>query len=167
MSPPERLAGVTPQAYSKGPTLGKAGYEIPPFEASCSSLLGTMSREADLDPPRRDLRVFLLAHEVDHGRADVGVSCELPHLVHRGAVPDRVVDDGLPQRVNTDAPASQPFGVDTGRLAVFLDQPPGGLAVEVPPDQTSPIRRHRPKEATFLVVMDAGPLHVGKDGTGR
>ncbi len=46
-------------------------------------------READLDAPGRHRGVFLLADEVDLGRADVGVAGELPHLVHRRPVADR------------------------------------------------------------------------------
>ena len=53
------------------------------------------SRDANVDAPRRHLGVFLLTHEVDLGRADVGVAGELPHLVHRGPVPDGVVDRRL------------------------------------------------------------------------
>jgi hypothetical protein len=51
-------------------------------------------------------------------------------------------------------------------VAVFLDQPPGGLAVEVPADQAGRVRRHRPEERSFLVVLDAGPSHVGQDRPG-
>ena len=43
--------------------------------------LALASRDADLDAPCRHLGVFLLADEVDLGRADVGVAGELPHLV--------------------------------------------------------------------------------------
>jgi hypothetical protein len=37
-----------------------------------------------------------------------------------------------------------------GGAAVFLDQPPGGLAVEVAPDQPGRARCHRPEERAFL-----------------
>ena len=50
------------------------------------------SCEADLDPPRCDLGVLLLAHEVDLGRPDVGMTGELPHFVHGGPVTDGIVD---------------------------------------------------------------------------
>ena len=43
----------------------------------------------------------------------------------------------LRKLVDADAAAAQPRRVDPGGLAVFLDQPPGGLAVEVPPDQAA------------------------------
>src|SRR5208282_3083211 len=52
-------------------------------------------READLDAPRRHVRVFFLADKVEFGRPDVGVAGELPHLVHRRPVADRVVDRRL------------------------------------------------------------------------
>ena len=58
------------------------------------------------------------------------------------------------------------FGVDPGRLAVFLDQPPGGLAVQVPADQPHRVRRHRSEERSLPVLPDAGPLHVGQDRPG-
>ena len=35
------------------------------------------SRDANVDSPRRHLGVFLLAHEVDLGRPDIGVPGEL------------------------------------------------------------------------------------------
>src|SRR5512135_982195 len=59
------------------------------------SSLVLASRQADMDAPRRHLGVLLLTHEVDLGRADIGVPGELAHLVHRGPVADRVVDGGL------------------------------------------------------------------------
>jgi len=79
-------------------------------------------READLDAPRRHLGVFFFADEVELGYPDVSVAGELPHLVHRRPVADRVVDRRLAQRVNTDAAAAQPRRVDPGRLAIVLDQ---------------------------------------------
>ncbi len=39
-----------------------------PFRATDS--LAFASREANVDPPRRDLGIFLLAHEVEFGGAD-------------------------------------------------------------------------------------------------
>ena len=36
----------------------------------------------------------------DLGRPDIGVPGKLAHLVHRGAVSDRVVDGGLPERMD-------------------------------------------------------------------
>jgi hypothetical protein len=90
-------------------------------------------RDADVDAPRRHLGVFLLAHEVELGRAVLGVSGELAHLVEQGPVADGVVDGGLPERMDADAAAAQPIGVDARGAAVLLDQPPGGLAVRCRP----------------------------------
>jgi hypothetical protein len=86
-----------------------------------------------VDPPRRHFGVLLLAHEVELGRPDIRVPGKLTHLVQRGAVADGVVDGGLAERVDANAPASQPVGVDARGSAVLLDQPPGGLPVQVPP----------------------------------
>ena len=72
----------------------------------------------------------------------------------------------LRKRVDADAAAAQPDGVDAGGLAVFLDQPPGGLAVEVPADQARRVRRHRPEEGAFPVLPDAGSLDIGQDRPG-
>jgi hypothetical protein len=71
-----------------------------PFRATDSLVLA--SRQSDLDAPRRHLGVFLLAHEVDLGCPDIRVPGELAHLVHRRSIPDRVVDRGLAQRVDSD-----------------------------------------------------------------
>ena len=89
--------------------------------------LARASRDANVDPPRRHLGVFLLAHEVELGGPDIGVAGELAHLVQRGAVADGVVNRRLAERVNADAPAAQPVGIDARGPAVLLDQPPGGL----------------------------------------
>ena len=124
-------------------------------------------READLDPPRRDLRVLLFSHKVDLGRPDISMSGELPHLVHGRPVPDGIVDRRLPERMDADPSPSQPCGVDAGRLAVFLDQPPGGLAVQVPPHQPGPVRAHGPKQRPLLVLTDPCSGHVGQDRPGR
>ena len=43
----------------------------------------------------------------------------------------------LRKRVDADAAAAQPVGVDPGRPAVLLHQPPGGLAVQVPPHEAA------------------------------
>jgi hypothetical protein len=43
--------------------------------------LDLASRDADLDPPRRNFRVFLFAHEIDLSCSDISMSSELPHLV--------------------------------------------------------------------------------------
>src|SRR5271165_6652020 len=91
--------------------------------------LARASRDANVDAPRRYLGVFLLAHEVELGRPDIGVPGELAHLVHGRPVPDGVVDRRLAQRVDADTTGSQPRGIDAGGLAVFLDQPPWGFAV--------------------------------------
>src|SRR4051794_36318541 len=90
------------------------------------------SGQADLDPPGRDLSVFFLTDEIQLRRADVAVPGELPHLVHGCPVADRVVDRRLAERVDADAPTAQPVRVDAGGAAVLLDEPPGGLAVQVP-----------------------------------
>ena len=84
-----------------------------------------------------------------------------------GAVADGVVDRGLAQLVDADAAAAQPRRVDAGGLAVFLDQPPGRLAVEVPAHQASAVGRQGPEERAFPVVLDAGRADVGQDGSGR
>src|SRR4051812_29486480 len=65
--------------------------------------------------------------------------------------------------MDTDATAAQPRRVDAGGLAVFLDQPPGGLAVEVAslPDQAA--GRERAEEWTLPVIPDAGGGDVGQD----
>jgi hypothetical protein len=70
------------------------------------------SRDANVDAPRRHLGVFLLAHELELSRPDIGVPGELAHLVQRGAVADGVVDGGLAERMDADAPAAQPVGVE-------------------------------------------------------
>lgn len=57
--------------------------------------LALASGQPDLDLACRDLGVFFLTDEVDLGGADVGVSGELPHFVHGGAVADGVVDGRL------------------------------------------------------------------------
>src|SRR5271157_6225708 len=88
--------------------------------------------QADLDAAGGDLGVFFLADEVNLGGADVGVPREFPHLVHGRPVADRVVDGRFAQGVDADAASSEPRWVDASRLAVFLDQPPGRLAVQVP-----------------------------------
>src|SRR5271165_6100033 len=49
-----------------------------------TGLLALAFRDANVDAPRRHLGVFLLAHEIDLGGADIGVPREFPHLVHRG-----------------------------------------------------------------------------------
>ena len=72
---------------------------------SAAGSLALASRDANVDAPRRHLGVFLLAHEIDLGGADIGVPGELPHLVHRGPIPDGVVDRRLAQRMDADAPA--------------------------------------------------------------
>ena len=92
----------------------------------------------DLNPPRRHLGVFLLADEVELGRADVAVAGELPHLVHGGAVADGIVASRLAQRMDADAASPEAGGVDAGG-AVFLDQPPRRLAVEVLASQPEPV----------------------------
>src|SRR5512135_1896998 len=94
--------------------------------------LALASRQANMDPPRRHLGVLLLPHEVDLGRADIGMPGELAHLVQRGSVADRVVDGGLAQRMDADARSP----------AVLLHEPPGGLAVEVPPLEPAAVGPH-------------------------
>ena len=53
------------------------------------------SHKTNLDFPCRHLGVFLLADEINLGRADVGMAGELAHLVHGGPVADGVVDGRL------------------------------------------------------------------------
>ena len=64
-------------------------------KGSATDSLTLSSRDTDLDSPRRDLGVFLLAHEVELGRPDIGVPGELAYLVHCGPVSDGVVDRRL------------------------------------------------------------------------
>ena len=80
--------------------------------------LARASRDANVDPPRRHLGVLLLAHEVELGRPDIRVPGELAHLVQRRPVADGVVDGGLAERMDADAPAAQPVGVDARGAAV-------------------------------------------------
>jgi len=63
--------------------------------------------------------------------------------------------------VDADAAAAQARWVDPGRLALFLDHPPGGLAVQVPPLEAATVWPHGPKERAFPVVPDTGLRHVG------
>ena len=72
----------------------------------------------------------------------------------------------LRKLVDADAAAAQACRVDAGGLAVFLDQPPGHLAVEVPPLQHEAAGRQRAEEGPFAVVADAGACHVGQDRPG-
>src|SRR5512135_821445 len=58
--------------------------------------LARASRDADVDAPRRHLGVFLVAHEVELGRPDIGVPGELAHLGLAG---------GLPGEWSSDAPS--------------------------------------------------------------
>ena len=90
--------------------------------------LARASRDANVDPPRRHFRVFLFPHEIDLGCADVGMSRELPHLVHGRPIPDRVVNGGFSQRVDSNAPASQPLRINlTGITLPFISY--GGSSV--------------------------------------
>ena len=52
---------------------------------------------------------------------------------------------------------------DPGCLAVFLDQTPGRLAVEVPTFQAGAVRCHRPEEGALPIIPDASLLHIGED----
>src|SRR5271166_6115597 len=133
---------------------------------SATGSLALASRDANVDAPRRRLGVFLLAHEIDLGGADIGVPGELPHLVHRGPVPDGVVDRRLAQRMNADATTSQPPRLDPGRFAVLLHEPPGRLSVQVPPLHTTSIRFHGPKQGPLLVFANASSRHVSQDRPG-
>jgi len=49
---------------------------------SATGSLALTSRDANVDAPRRHLGVFLLAHELELGRPDIGVPGKLAHLVH-------------------------------------------------------------------------------------
>src|SRR5437773_137566 len=107
--PSSMICGFTPERKSQpcgsqgGPTPGSVSGSRTPKTNRASrpggsealdpvmSSLALASRQADLDPPRRLFGVFLLAHEVDLGRADVGMAGELADLVHRSSVPDGVV----------------------------------------------------------------------------
>src|SRR5208283_2929497 len=44
---------------------------------------------------------------------------------------------------------------------IFLDHPPGGLAVQVPPLEAATVWPHGPKERAFPVIPDTGLRHVG------
>ena len=60
--------------------------------------------------PCRQLGVFLLADEINVGRADVGVAGELAHLLHRSPVADDVVDRRRLTPLNRD-----PVGINLGQ----------------------------------------------------
>ena len=51
-------------------------------------------------------------------------------------------------------------GIDAGRLTVFFHEPPGGLAVQVPPLQPGAVRPHRPEQGSLLVVPDARAIEI-------
>src|SRR5512135_2318730 len=182
--PPSTARRTTATVARKTPQIGRRSsgpascIRLLPYEDSVDDLssivreagmesavdsLARASRDANVDPPRRHLRVFLLAHEVELGRPDIGMPGELAHLVQRGAVANGVVDGGLAERMDADAPAAQPVRVDAGRLAVFLHEPPGGLAVQVPPLQPGAVRPHRPEQRPLLVVPDVRPLEIPPD----
>ena len=78
------------------------------------------------------------------------VSGEFAHLVHRGAVADRVVNRRLPQRMDADATSAEPVGIDAGGFAVLLDQPPGGLAVQVAALEAGSVGGHGPEQRPSL-----------------
>ena len=126
--------------------------------------LARASRDANVDPPRRHFRVFLFPHEIDLGCADVGMSRELPHLVHGRPIPDRVVNGGFSQRVDSNAPASQPLRINACGAAVFLHEPPRGFAIQVTSFHATSVRLHGPKERPFLVLGDARSREVGQHG---
>jgi hypothetical protein len=119
-----------------------------------------------LNAPRRHLGVFLLADEVKLGGADVAVPREFCYLVHSGAIPDGVVDGRLAQAVDAYAPAAEPPRVDTCGFAVFLDQAPRRLAIQVPGREPESAWRQGTEEGAFTVVLDAGRLDVGEDWPG-
>src|SRR5271157_1569749 len=61
--------------------------------------------------------------------------------------------DAAALRVDADATTSQPRRVDAGRLAVFLDQPPGRLAVQMPSRQTQAVGTQRAEEGSSLSFL--------------
>ena len=63
-------------------------------------------------------------------------------------------------------PRAQSFGVDAGGLAVFLDQTPGRLAVEMPPLKAAAVWRHRAEEGALPILPDAGACHIGQHRSG-
>src|ERR1700682_6509385 len=89
-----------------------------------------------------------------------------PPSAQRTPFPVGVVGGGLAERMDADARAAQPVGVDARGPAVLLDQPPGGLAVQVPPLQPGAVRLHRPEERPLLVVPDARALEIRPDRPG-
>ena len=83
--------------------------------------LARASRDADVDAPRRHLGVFLVAHEVELGRPDIGVPGELAHLGLAG---------GLPGEWSSDAPSElrQQLASTFGRFTVdHLGVGPNGI----------------------------------------
>ena len=68
--------------------------------------------------------------------------------------------------MDADAAAAQPRRVDPGRLAIFLDQPPGRLAVEVPPLKPLPSgvigRKSGPSRSSLMPAR----VDVGQDRPG-
>src|SRR5271157_1926623 len=66
--------------------------------------------------------------------------------------------DAAALRVDADAAGSQPRRVDAGRLAVFLDQPPGRLAVQMrlaSPRPSGRSGRKRGASLSFLMLARA------------
>ncbi len=55
------------------------------------------------------------------------------------------------------------FVVFSPLLSEPLHQPPGGLAVQVPPRQPQAVRAQRPEEEAFPVILDAGLRHVSQN----
>src|SRR5262245_44758707 len=143
------------------PRPGSPWPPLPPAPLGESPVVS--SRDTDLDPPRGNFRILLLADEVNLSGANICMSCKLAHFVHRGTVSNGIVNRSLPETVNPDPPTPQPLGIDARREAVFLHEPPGGLAVEVPPHEAAAVRRHGPEQRPLLVLADAGSRHVGKD----
>src|SRR5262249_37045202 len=84
-----------------------------------------------------------------------GQAVKLAHLVHLSAVADGVVDGGLAQRMDANASAAEPVGVDAGGPAILLHQPPRRLAVQVPPHERSPVGTELPKQRPLPILRNS------------
>jgi hypothetical protein len=82
------LNAATGEGPSHWPCSGESGVSFWCRSGVGTRLLVRASRDPDLNPPRRDLGVLLLSHEVELGRTDVAVPGELPHFIadFRGGV---------------------------------------------------------------------------------
>ena len=62
-----------------------------------------------------------------------------------------------------NAPASQPLRINACGAAIFLHEPPRGVAVQVTSFHATSVRLHGPEKRPFLVLGDARSRDVGQD----